>query len=98
MSTSDFANIDAARTRRRVSFDPTVNLGHVLTFVGFLLTGFSAYSALDKRVTVVESQTAVVVERTREQDARLKDTLTEIKQDLKELQRTVHDVGRNLTK
>jgi uncharacterized protein YycO len=96
-SSSDFTPLVETHHRRRVAFDPTINLGHVLTFVGFLITGFSAYSALDKRVTLIESQSATVVERTREQDVRLKDTLAEIKGDVKELQRSVNDVNRNLS-
>lgn len=98
MSTSDFTPLaDSGHHRRRVTFDPTINLGHVLTFAGFLVTGFSAYSALDKRVTVVEQQAVAVVDRSREQDARLKDSLLELKSDVKELQRSVNDVNRTLT-
>ena len=98
MSTSDFTPLaDSGHRPRRVTFDPTINLGHVLTFAGFLITGFSAYSALDKRVTLVEQQAGVVVERGREQDVRLKDSLLELKSDLKDLQRSVNDVNRTLT-
>lgn len=97
MTTSDFTPLADAHHRKRVAFDPTINLGHVLTFVGFLITGFSAYSALDKRVTLVEQQAAVVVEHSREQDGRVKETLREIRSDLKDLQRSVNDVSRTLT-
>lgn len=95
---TDFNVLDAQtqHQRRKVHFDPTVNLGHVLTFVGFIVMGFSAYSALDKRVTVIESHTAQAAERTREQDARFKETLGEIRSDVKDLQRSVNDVNRNL--
>lgn len=94
---SDFSPlVEQAPHRRRVSFDPSINLGHVLTFVGFMVSGFTAYNALDKRVTVMESHAASVVERNREQDTRLKETLSEIKGDVKELQRSVNDVSRNL--
>lgn len=97
MSSSDFAPLaDGTHHRKRVAFDPTINLGHVLTFVGFLVTGFSAYSALDKRVAVIELQSAAVVERSREQDARIKETLVEIKTDVKDMQRSLQDVNRNL--
>ena len=97
MSSSDFTPLaDGTHHRKRVAFDPTINLGHVLTFVGFLVTGFSAYSALDKRVAVIELQAATVVERSREQDARIKDTLVEIKDDVKDMQRSLQDVNRNL--
>lgn len=82
--------------RRKVHFDPTINLGHVLTFLGFIVMGFSAYSALDKRVTVIEAHTAQIAERTRDQDARFKETLGEIRADVKDLQRSVNDVNRNL--
>lgn len=98
MSTSDFTPLaDTGHHRRRVTFDPTINLGHVLTFVGFLVAGFGAYSTLDKRVTVVEQQAVAVVDRSREQDARLKESLLELKGDVKQLQWSVNDVNRTLT-
>lgn len=97
MTTSDFTPLADAHHRKRVAFDPTINLGHVLTFIGFLVTGFSAYSALDKRVTLVEQQAVVGTERSREQDTRMKDSLLEIRADLKDLQRSVNDVNRTLT-
>lgn len=93
---SEFSS--APTPRRRMAFDPTINLGHVLTFVGFLVTGFSAYSTLDKRVSIIESQAVIVTDHRREQDASLKETLGEIKADVKNLQRSVNDVSRNLNK
>lgn len=98
MSTSDFTPLaEAGHHRRRVTFDPTINLGHVLTFVGFLVAGFGAYSTLDKRVTVVEQQAVAVVDRSREQDARLKESLLELKGDVKQLQWSMNDINRSLT-
>lgn len=44
------------REEKRFSFDPTINLGHLLTFIGFLATGFGAYATLDKRLSVQESK------------------------------------------
>lgn len=38
-----------------IVFDPTVNLGHILTFIGFLVAGFIAYQALEKRVLILET-------------------------------------------
>lgn len=47
----------------KIKFDGTVNLGHVLTTAAFLFSGFGVYSAIDKRVLVLEEnkkyQTAV---------------------------------------
>lgn len=94
---SDFTPLaETHHVRRRLAFDPTVNLGHVLTFVGALVAGVSAYSTLDKRISVIESQTSVVTERTRDQDSRMKETLSDIKSDVKDLQRSLNDFSRNL--
>ena len=81
--------------RRRVAFDPTINLGHVLTFVGFMIAGFSAYSTLDKRVTLIESQIVANSTHVRDQDSRLKETLSDIRADVKELQRTINFNSRS---
>lgn len=96
MSTDFTPLVEPHHARRRLAFDPTVNLGHVLTFVGALVAGVSAYSTLDKRVSVVESQAVVVSERTREQDSRMKETLSDIKSDVKDLQRSLNDFSRNM--
>ncbi len=51
--------IDSPKPR----FDPTVNLGHVITFVGFIVAGIGAYAgasaelkAINLRLEVVERQ------------------------------------------
>lgn len=81
--------------RRRVAFDPTINLGHVLTFLGFMVAGFSAYSTLDKRVTLIESQMLTSNTQVRDQDSRLKEMLSDIRADVKDLQRTVNFNSRS---
>lgn len=47
---------DAAQepNRKGIRWDATINLGHVLTFVGFIVAGFGAWATLDKRLTVIE--------------------------------------------
>jgi hypothetical protein len=49
-------------------FDPTINLGHVLTFAGFMVTGFAAYGVVDKRVAVLEEARVSQVQIDRRQD------------------------------
>lgn len=49
-------------------FDPTINLGHVLTFAGFMVTGFAAYGVVDKRVAVLEEARISQVQVDRRQD------------------------------
>lgn len=65
-----------------MKFDPTVNLGHVLTASAMLATGFIAYGTLAQRVTVQE-------QIANERAAQTKDTLVEIKSDVKELRQEV---------
>jgi hypothetical protein len=38
-----------------VKFDATINLGHILTFVGFIATIFVSWQTLDKRLIVLEA-------------------------------------------
>lgn len=76
-----------------VKFDATINLGHILTFVGFLVAGFTAWTTLDKRVTVIEERANLQAVVDRNQDAQLtnsmiaiRDSLSEIKQQITRIQ------------
>lgn len=80
----------------RVRFDPTINLGHILTFLGFMLAGFAAYGNIDKRITLTELQSTAAIERTSEQDKRMSESLKELKTDIKDVQRAVNDINRTL--
>ncbi len=63
---------------RRIRFDPTVNLGHILTFLGFISLGIGAYQNLDKRVTVVEVRQVAQDRRDDAQDSAMKDSLAAV--------------------
>lgn len=91
---STFGNMEAPR--RRVNFDPTINLGHILTFAGFMIAGFGAWGNIDKRLTLTEVQSHAVMERTSEQDKRTAEALRELKTDVKDVQRAVNDINRTL--
>lgn len=80
----------------RVRFDPTISLGHLLTFASLLLAGFSAYNGMDKRITVLEEQRRADTERSTETDRRLKDTLSEMRNDFKDLQRSINTLSGTL--
>lgn len=82
--------------RRRLTFDPTINAGHVLTFVGFLVTIGLSYSILDKRVGVLEEKALSASSQQTERQAEQKESLKEIKVDIKDLQRSVNEIGRAL--
>lgn len=52
-------------------FDPTINLGHIITFIGFLVTIFVGWTNLDKRVVVLEESRNTQLIRDKHQDALL---------------------------
>lgn len=86
-------------TKRKVSFDPTINLGHILTALAMLLAGFAAWSALDKRVTAVEVESRIVREaqgqRDSEQDIRLRESVVTIKESIQRVERALDDSRAN---
>ena len=79
-------------------FDPTINAGHLLTFAGFLISGFIAYTSLDKRVVVIEQRTENLDRRLSENNVQIKETLGEMKQDLRELKSGINQIARNGSK
>lgn len=83
-------------SHHRVKFDPTISLGHILTFVSLLLAGFGAYNGMDKRITVLEEQRRADNMRSTETDQRLKDTLGEMRNDFKDLQRSINALSGSL--
>lgn len=66
-------------------FDPTVNLGHCLTFAGFMVAGFGAYSTMDKRVAVVEVAQANQSQVDRRQDEDRAEMRRSNREDFKEI-------------
>ena len=76
--------------RGGVKFDATINLGHVLTFIGFVIAGFTAWSTLDKRLTVIEERATFQAQIDRAQDARLVESMTQIKESLSDIKSNIN--------
>ena len=85
-------------SRRGIKFDPTINLGHILTFVALLAAGFGAWSALDKRVTVIEESRFAQAVVDKAQDNRVTDTTMQLKEVLVRLDRQVDRLTDRLDK
>lgn len=84
--------IQAPPPQGGVKFDATVNLGHILTFIGFIVAGFTAWTTVDKRVTILEERTTLQQLVDKQQDttqlsnmAQIRESLTEIKQQINRL-------------
>jgi hypothetical protein len=84
--------------KRLVKFDSTINLGHLLTFVGFVLTGFGAWSSIDRRLTVLEESRRVQAQIDANQDERLSQSMGQIKESLSEIRRNLEKVSDRLDK
>ncbi len=82
----------------RVRFDRTINLGHILTFLGFILTIMVTWGTMDKRVTVLEEARKAQEARDIQQDGRLSEKMGEIHDSLTELKRDVEQVHDRLEK
>ena len=47
--------------RKRLNFDPTINAGHILTFISMVVAVGVSYSLLDKRVGVLEERSNAAI-------------------------------------
>lgn len=52
---------------RRIKFDATINLGHILTFIGFLIGGLAAWTNLNNRVLTLEDAKLMQVEAAKQE-------------------------------
>jgi hypothetical protein len=74
---------------RRIRFDGTINAGHVISLGAMLVTLFVGWSALDKRVVILETTTHFQTARDKAQDDQIAEKFGAIKESISELKRTV---------
>lgn len=79
-----------------IKFDATINLGHIITFIGFLVTGFVAWETLDKRVIVLEQTNKVQELRDRNQDTESNSQNSHINETLADIKRSVEKINDRL--
>jgi len=75
-----------------VRFDRTINLGHILTFLGFIGTMLVGYNAMDKRITIVEEIQRQQPFRDHAQDEQRRD----LKQSTSEIRRGIEKLNDKL--
>ena len=80
--------------KKRLNFDPTINAGHILTFISMVVSVMVSYSLLDKRVGVLEERSNTAIIQAADKQAEQKESLREIKSDIKDLQRSVNEISR----
>ena len=83
---SDF---DHPKTRHGIKFDATINLGHILTFVGFVVAGIGMYTTLDKRIQRQEDLAPFVQSAREEKDRLFQSSLSSLAADMKDVKTAV---------
>lgn len=77
-------------------FDPTVNLGHILSIGAMFLAGLFAWNKMDTRVLLLEVAQASQRERDASQDNSSKESMQQVKEAITKLDRTVEKLGDKL--
>ena len=85
-----------AKQKQGITFDRTINLGHILTFAGFLATGMVAWSTMDKRVVVLEEARKTQAQIDRHQDEVLGEKMAAIRESLSDIKRGLDRVDNRL--
>lgn len=90
----DEANQEKKHIKMR--YDPTVNLGHILTFVTLVAAGFGAWSAIDKRVLVLEAAQRTQALIDEHQNQRQSDQLGTIRDALGDIRASINKLNEKL--
>jgi len=77
----------------RFKFDMTINVGHVLTVLGLIIVGATAWNAMDKRVLVLEEARLSQRDRDASQDSLSRDKFQEVRDALVDLRRSVEKLA-----
>ena len=79
---------------KKLTFDPTINAGHILTFLAMVVGLMTSYSLLDKRIGVLEERSNTAIQQATERTTKQKDAIREIKSDIKDVQRLLNEISR----
>lgn len=77
----------------RVRFDKTINLGHVLTIISFLLLTVTQWNMMDKRVVVLEENRSTQRDKDATQDAITREKADEVKDALRDVKASIEKLA-----
>ena len=86
-------NTEQSDDDRRIKFDRTITLGHVLTAISMIVAVMVSWSLMDKRVVVLEEARAAQRERDAAQDASNREKFQEVRDTMIDLRRAVEKVA-----
>lgn len=96
MEPQKYMGVERRERALGVRFDKTINLGHLLTFAGFLTAIMVSWTTLDKRVVVLEESRKAQAVLDHAQDDHSAEKFNEIKETLGEIKRSVDKVNDRL--
>jgi hypothetical protein len=79
-----------------VKFDPTISLGHLLTFVGFIVAIFTAWVNLDKRVIILEENRSKQAIIDKHQDLLIETRVDQLREMLNESKKSLDRIANSL--
>lgn len=95
MAAEDTAPGPLEPKRRRVTFDPTINLGHILTFLVMVASIMGVYATVNSELAMHSVRLDAIEKAATVEKAHLADTLNGLRDDVKETKRAVDDVRRD---
>jgi hypothetical protein len=84
------------RSHRLIRLDPTLNAGHILQMVLLGIMGVGGYGAYQADKTADRLEVAQIKRDADQQRSTVKESLTDLKGDVKDIQRTLIDVNQSL--
>lgn len=85
-----------ADERKRLTFDPTINAGHIISLLAFLITLVVGWSTLDKRVVVLEEARKAQSQLDQHQDAMQRSNADSVRESLQEIKQGVRELNSRL--
>lgn len=80
--------------RKHLTWDPTINLGHVITFTMSLIAVIGAYYSLEKRISKQEDMAPFVAASREEKDRIVQTSMTSLATDMKDVKSSVEKLSR----
>lgn len=97
MSDTDFDRLAESHARRRLfRFDPTFNSGHIAQIFVIVAGMFTGYTALKEGQATQRVELDQVKANAAAESLRVKESITEVRTDVKEVQRTLNDMNQTL--
>lgn len=91
---------DSYRERKRARWDPTINLGHIISagvcLVSALTFAIGVYIVINTRVIVLEEAKAYQAQRDLAQDVAVRDKFEDIKSSLSEMKSSINELRRDV--